>query len=238
MSLIDGLSGWLKQIVAVVLLASLVDLLLPNRTMQRYVRLVAGLFVLVTVATPLLKWMQSDFGGKLASELGTISKPAFAAGDQLSRIRQEGRRLQERHNGDTASLVAVRLAEEMKADIQRSEKRPVSSVDVNVETEPDGRLAVRGVTVTLEPAQNEEGQSDGGRDNVKPVAKVESVVPVTVEVPPVGGSAAATQGEAGGDRSVDPPTRLRIAAFIAARYGIPADQVVVKQEEPSGFQKG
>jgi stage III sporulation protein AF len=233
MSLMDGLSGWLKQIVAVVLLASLVDLLLPNRTMQRYVRLVAGLFVLLTVATPMLKWLQSDFGGKLVSELDTAAKPAFIASDELSRIRQEGRTLHEKQNEDTASLVAARLAEQMKADIEQSEKRPVRSVVVNVETVPDGRLSVRGVTVTLESAAEADGPAVDGKEEVKPVSRVEPVAPVTVEVPPVGGTTSETQGKTGEDVPAEPdrPTQMRISAFIAARYGIPADQVVVTQTE-------
>ena len=43
--MIEALGVWLRQVVAAVLLAALIDLLLPNRTMQRYVRLVAGLFI-------------------------------------------------------------------------------------------------------------------------------------------------------------------------------------------------
>jgi stage III sporulation protein AF len=71
--LIEGLSDWLRQIIAVVLLASLIDLLLPNRTMQKYVRLVAGLFILMTVATPILHWMKGDFSSKLAESLNIVN---------------------------------------------------------------------------------------------------------------------------------------------------------------------
>ena len=51
----EALAAWLKQIIVVVLLATFIDLLLPNRTMQRYVKLVVSLFILMTILTPVMQ---------------------------------------------------------------------------------------------------------------------------------------------------------------------------------------
>jgi stage III sporulation protein AF len=239
MSLMQGLSGWLKQIIAVVLLASLVDLLLPNRTMQRYVRLVAGLFVLLTVATPVLKWMQGDFGAQLAAELDAATRPPHASNEDLSHIQNEGRKLRERQNADAANLVAARLAEAMRTDIEQNENRQVRNVEVKLATQPDGSLAVHDVVVTLEAAKPKAGAAEDTSKAMKPIAKLEQVAPVTVDVSP---SSRPNQETAETNAQADPatadvidrPTRLRISAFLAARYGIPADRVVVAETTPNG----
>ena len=63
--MIAWLSDWLRDIIAVILLAVFVELLLPNQAMQRYARLVVGLFILLTILSPILKLIQSDIGAKL-----------------------------------------------------------------------------------------------------------------------------------------------------------------------------
>lgn len=50
----DFISGWLKGIVLIILFASFMDLLLPSSAMQKYVKLVIGLIIIVAMLTPLL----------------------------------------------------------------------------------------------------------------------------------------------------------------------------------------
>ncbi|MED4609729.1 stage III sporulation protein AF, partial [Paenibacillus validus] len=56
----DFLSGWLKSVVLVILIATFVDLLLPNQSMQRYVKTVISMFLLLTLLQPLLSLLRSD----------------------------------------------------------------------------------------------------------------------------------------------------------------------------------
>ena len=50
----DLISAWLKGIILIVLFATFMDLLLPSSSMQKYVKLVIGLIIIVTMLTPLL----------------------------------------------------------------------------------------------------------------------------------------------------------------------------------------
>lgn len=227
----EGLSEWLKQIVAVVLLAGLVDLLLPNRTMQRYVRLVAGLFILLTVAAPMLRWMQGDFGSKLAEQLDGISVNRYSAGaGELSRIESEGRKWRENRMKEAAGLVSAQLEEAIRADVERTERRRVEQVSVTLDQDEDGTIEVRDVYVELGAAED---KAEPIQD-VAPVSEVRPVEPVTVDIQadsrpaaaePSGGSRDDPADSAAG--MADQQTRLRISAFISANYGVPADRVEV-----------
>ena len=57
----DWLAGWLKTVIMVIMLATFVDLLLPSNTMQRYVKTVLSLFILLTLLTPVLQLFQKDW---------------------------------------------------------------------------------------------------------------------------------------------------------------------------------
>ena len=57
--------GWigdtLKTIILVILLAVFVDLIIPGKAMQRYVKVVISLFILMTILQPVLQLLHTDF---------------------------------------------------------------------------------------------------------------------------------------------------------------------------------
>ena len=60
--MIELLSGWLKQIVILVLIAAFMDLLLPNNSMERYIKLVMGLLIILAILSPVFQWIRLRFG--------------------------------------------------------------------------------------------------------------------------------------------------------------------------------
>lgn len=59
---------WLKQIILIVLFAVMADLLLPNKDMQKYVRMVLGLAVVATMLQPLGSVVNHAWTSHLAQE--------------------------------------------------------------------------------------------------------------------------------------------------------------------------
>jgi stage III sporulation protein AF len=235
MGLMEGLSHWLRQIIAVILLASLIDLMLPNRTMQRYVRLVAGLFILMTVVTPIMHWMKGDFTSKLADGLNAVEQAPQGAADQLAMIEEEGAKLRDKQDAQAANLVTARLESSIRSEVEQSERRGVRKVDVVLERGEDGSLSVAKVMILLEPEQKEvvSGPKSLPVKDVEPIAAVDiqihvdswpkndqEAVPTSPEVKEVPASAA--------EQDSDRETRLRISALVAGRFGLPASIVEVK----------
>jgi stage III sporulation protein AF len=230
MALMDALAGWLRQIIAVVLLASLVDLLLPNRTMQRYVRLVAGLFILLTVAGPILQWVKGDFSSQLTAGMQAVEQVPEGAAGQLAIIEKEGDRLRNRQDIQAADLVSARLAAAIQNEVELSENRKVRKVDVETTRTAGGAWTVDKVTVLLE-AEQQNSQPAGDSSAIDEVHPIEEVnIDVTVETWPgdtPGQVDGVTQDPA--ETSADRPIQLRVSALIASRFGIAADHVEVQQ---------
>lgn len=238
--MIDALARWLQQIIAVVLLASLADLLLPNRVMQRYVRLVAGLFILLTLITPLLQWTRGDFDTKLAAGIESALRSPQSDEDELNRIREDGERLQAVWTGRAENLAAERLAAEIRNEVEQAEGVNVRRVEVNVGKSAQGERQVESVTVVLAAAS--EQASAGGRRS-RAIADVEPVAPVNVDIgvpAPSGSSESGGIGaEAGEQPAADRQTQLRIATLVASRFGLAADHVsVVRETDPKDGNSG
>lgn len=58
--MIAYLTDWLKELISLVLLATIADMLLPDSKMQKYTKIVIGLFMIVTMLNPLLQFLKME----------------------------------------------------------------------------------------------------------------------------------------------------------------------------------
>ncbi|HEY8528298.1 MAG TPA: stage III sporulation protein AF [Paenibacillaceae bacterium] len=262
----EWLAAWLKQLIAVVLLASLADLLLPGRSMQRYVRLVAGLFVLLALLTPILEWVRGDFAGRILDGLERIVRQPDGAQAELQRIRSEGEKLRREREDQARLLAAERLRVAVREAVERTEGRRVEDVEIDFMEGFTGALEVADVRIVLAPAVV---RSEASGADVRPIAAVDPVAPVEVRIEPVrpvtpgeqeaaGGRAADGTGGGATDETygmaadeagsaaeraaaasasgrivrADPAAEARVAALLAARFGIPPETVRMWEMRP------
>ena len=61
MSVLSFVSSWLKDIVVLFILISIVELIMPKGNMKRYINLVIGLLVIYTIINPFTKLLKLDF---------------------------------------------------------------------------------------------------------------------------------------------------------------------------------
>ncbi|MFW5433092.1 stage III sporulation protein AF [Paenibacillus apiarius] len=130
------LGQWLKEIIMIILLATFIDLLLPNRTMQRYVKLMLSLIILLTLLSPVLKLFDAKVTDELAEQWNAmLSSGTEAAGSDrtsLANIQQQGEQLARERQADALRLAALEIGSRMKEQLGaalRSADEPDSEPD-------------------------------------------------------------------------------------------------------------
>ncbi|MBP1999434.1 stage III sporulation protein AF [Paenibacillus shirakamiensis] len=129
------LGGWLKEIIFVVLLAVFVDLLLPNRSFERYVKLVVSLLILLTLLSPVIKLVHGGTSKALETALfqSTDSMLASSAdGGSTQQILKQGQELQQKREQDSLEWVGEEVAREMKQQIESQNQVSVDKVEVSL----------------------------------------------------------------------------------------------------------
>lgn len=63
----DFITEWITNIILFVLIATVIDLLLPNTSMQKYTKMVAGLLLIAIILSPILKLLSNDLESALSS---------------------------------------------------------------------------------------------------------------------------------------------------------------------------
>ncbi len=58
--MIEFLSSWAQGIIVAVIIATLIEMILPNSSSKKYVKVVIGMYILFTIVSPIIK----KLGGK------------------------------------------------------------------------------------------------------------------------------------------------------------------------------
>lgn len=164
------LGQWLKEIIMIILLATFIDLLLPNRTMQRYVKLMLSLIILLTLLSPVLRLFDAKVTDELAEQWNTmLSSGTQAAGNErtsLANIQQQGEQLARERQADALRLAALEIKSRMKeqlsaalrssdesgseSDSQQALHAEVADIDVTLSRDvKQGQPVIERITVIM-----------------------------------------------------------------------------------------
>lgn len=62
-----GIVAWVKGIILIILFATFLELLLPNSAMQRFIKAILGLFIMLTVLNPVVNFLQRPWDARDAA---------------------------------------------------------------------------------------------------------------------------------------------------------------------------
>lgn len=207
------LTIWLKKIILLVLLAAFLDLILPNTSMQRYVKMVMGLILLLTIISPvfsLFQLSQEDLALRLNRYQEQFSD---APGDEWRSIAG---RLVSEQNDQMAQYVQKQMEAAIRAQVKSDFGLELGLVDVSLDVKDGEQPEIKQIELTLAEAEQTEQKSSG----IKPIQPIEIDVgeskPDEQEAKPVAGQTN--------------PLYRQIAGAIAREWNVLPDQVKVYGE--------
>lgn len=170
--MIDWISNWLKQIILLVLIATFIDLLLPNNAMDRYVKLVMGLLIIMAILSPLLQLFHSDL------DLSSIAlSDKYENGkqmDSINQITEKGNDLKKSQEVFVQKEVEKSIGETVEKDIIR--QFPVEVIQTNVQikgnVEQNSQIKKMSVIARVRFTSSEEELKLNMQERIRPVKPV------------------------------------------------------------------
>lgn len=159
------LGEWIKHIVLIILVATFLDLLLPNTQMRRYIQLVVGLIIIVLILSPILELLQVDHE-RFTAGIEQLLQP-----DEEPQLQFEDRKEAVQEVQDRAVLEEVgRLwAQVIKREVEREFALNVEEIDIDLDV-VEGRADVNRVKLVVAWSDDgDEGTPDGEGALVEPV---------------------------------------------------------------------
>lgn len=140
------LGEWLKHVILIVLLATFVDLILPSRSMERYVKLVLSLLILFTLLSPIVELLQFRGAQELKQALSAqLDRGQYQKGSQpsLEQILAEGEKLYQTQEKQALDWAGKQVAAMMKEQVEEHTGQRVQAVEVAFTPMQDKATGVR-----------------------------------------------------------------------------------------------
>ena len=138
--MIEFLSSWAQGIIVAVIIATLIEMILPNSSSKKYVKVVIGMYILFTIVSPIIK----KLGGKDIN-LNTINIEKYE--QQISKSDNTISRKFEDNN--TRSIKDVYVSN-LKADISAKLKEKGYEIDTSdIQIKDDENYTIEKITLKL-----------------------------------------------------------------------------------------
>ncbi len=182
----------MREVIMVVLLATFVDLILPSRSMERYVKLVLSLLILLTLLQPIIKLFTDRPEMKLSEAFQTqdMNSANFTNGKEttLQQILSKAEELKHQQLNQSLQWAGEEVARQMKQQIQEQTGTQIQEVQVQLSLLPatnedeQATPSIASVEVVLQQEpQDLQSQSDNDGDSSQQIA-ITPIAPVQVEV--------------------------------------------------------
>jgi stage III sporulation protein AF len=172
------LSGWLKDIVLILLFATFVDLLIPNNSFQRYVKVVVSLIILLTILSPVISLLKAESDVRRAISFAEGS--ADSGIPPLASILEKGGRLKEDVDAQSAELVRTELEEMIRNKLVA--QYPVDQADVHVALAVDSKTGQAHIArIRLILTDKLQNPASGNQRQSSLHTQSEKIMPVHVE---------------------------------------------------------
>jgi stage III sporulation protein AF len=202
---------WIKQIILLIMLATILEMLLPNDSFRRYIKMVIGLVLIVALLSPVMK----IFNMPVDEILQQIAPPSSE--DPIKNSLNNNKKVIDANlNSYIQQQTAVQMKnyvqKELMDQFQLSIKKVVPTIDPESTDSP-----VVAVSVLL-------GQAKTGKSDQS--ARVEPVKEVTVNVT--------------GDENVQPQKKTtsseykEVRSFLAKKWGLSQSKISIQMEGDEG----
>ncbi|MEX2414931.1 MAG: stage III sporulation protein AF [Paenibacillaceae bacterium] len=171
------LSGWLRDIVLIILLATFVDLLIPNNSLQRYVKVVVSLIILLTILSPVISFLKEERAVNQALEQASGKKDGSQA---LNLILSNGAKLKSENDRSSTLLAEQQVGKMMKESLESSLPLEVQEVLVTIMEEEGVSPSIEHIQVVLRAENNSE--LDNETPSTEQAVRIDNVSPVSVKI--------------------------------------------------------
>ena len=208
----DFIKEWVTNIILFILLATVIDMLLPNSSMQKYTKMVTGLLLIAIILTPVFKLISRDFETTLAN-IPSMQTPGEK--NMKNSIEMKKKEIQASQHAYILQTMAVQLKEDVSKELMKQYGMEISNIDISINEKSDQEFPenLQKVTVLLKPAESLE-------ETVEAIKTVD----INTKTPlPSKGSAAKTE---------------KIAAFLSEKWNVTKKTVEVSIEGGEADKNG
>lgn len=162
----EFLTGWITNIILFVLLATVIDMLLPSSAMQKYAKMVIGLLLIAIIISPVLSLFNTDFDKLLAQASASFQNEEQKNLGNLTEMKKK--EIQASQQAYILEQMAVGLKAGVEEELIMKYEMEIQSIDIAVKNQEQPKMPddLQKIVLELDKAVKE-------TDSVEVVEKIE-----------------------------------------------------------------
>ena len=155
--MIEFLSSWAQGIIVAVIIVTLIEMILPNSSSKKYVKVVIGMYILFTIVSPIIK----KVGGKDA-DLNAILN--FEKYEQ--QIEKSDSSISKKFEDNNSRSIKDIYLSNLKADMSAKLKEKGYEIDtLNIKVKDDENYTIDNISLKIMKAEQKQEESNEIRIN-------------------------------------------------------------------------
>ena len=154
--MVKDLSQWIKQVILVVMFASLVDFLIPENKFLKYTKVFLGLVVMMTIINPVIVFLKSDYNPKVFPLM-----PESMANEEVFSFEMD--KVNEKNNEIFISEYKERLKSYIKGELANITAYHIRDIQIQIVEDlasNDFGLVKSISIIVVEQQEQQDGDSD------------------------------------------------------------------------------
>ena len=150
--MISWLTKWAQGIIVAVIIATLIELILPNGSSKKYVKVVIGVYILFTIISPVIEKLKNDDFG--INEILNTQKyeEELAKSDNTISAKLES------NNSRTIKDIYI---SNLTIDIQtKLKEKGYEVISANIKIKDDENYTIEKIIINLNKIENEKNEKD------------------------------------------------------------------------------
>ena len=201
----DYITEWVTQIILFLLLALIIDLILPTSSLRKYIKMVVGLLLILIFLQPIFHLFEVDMDRFFAQEMSKWNNAAEVE-NMENLIEDKKKEIQASQRAYILEQMAVQLKKQAKEELLNEYGVAIQNFSFQFQDEQTMSLeTLKQLTVVLSEKQKAADSSD-----------VEEVV-IDLDQPP--------QDEKKNEKKTN-----KIKSFLASTWQLPEEQLIIQWE--------
>ncbi|MCY9016369.1 stage III sporulation protein AF [Priestia megaterium] len=205
MKKLQALTTWITNIVLFILLATIINLLLPNSSFQKYTKLVVGLLLMLIIITPVFQIFKVDVNQMLKS----LSLSSIRSDQQVENsIENQKKEIQASQRAYILEQMAVQMEADVKEELM--DQYGVAIDRIHIETKKPNDEPTADNIKSISVAVSKKASDDSEVVSAVKVISIDTSTPIEPNKP--------TESK-------------KLSNYLAAKWDVKQGQVVVNMEE-------
>lgn len=212
--MIEFLGNWTKNIVYVIIFVTILEILLPNNSMRKYIRVVAGLLIMVVILTPITQLFDQNV------KIQDVLSKSYVEMEQMD-IKNQKEALKEEQNEMTIKLYKEKIENQMKTQLEENVQGIDVDVKVDIFTKPKKENFSQIKKVEIYVDKMKPHKKENKETFIEPIKRIE--IGSTDEKP--------TKKTQEAEVTISPEQERKIKEIILDFYNVPLENISISKQK-------